>query len=159
MNIFFLDKNPQKCAEYHNNKHVVKMILETAQLLCGVQHIVNSQLDIPYKLSHKNHPCSIWARECVENYVWLCDFGIELCKEYTHRYGKKHKSQQIIEWCMINIPNIKSNGNITNPALAMPDERKIASRNSAVDSYREYYIKDKSHIAVWTKRPKPFWYK
>lgn len=159
MNIFFLDKNPQKCAEYHNNKHVVKMILETAQLLCGVQHIVNSQLDIPYKLSHKNHPCSIWARECVENYVWLCDFGIELCKEYTHRYGKKHKSQQIIEWCMINIPNIKSNGNITNPALAMPDERKIASRNSAVDSYREYYIKDKSHIAAWTKRPKPFWYK
>jgi hypothetical protein len=135
------------------------MILETAQLLCGVQHIVNSQLDIPYKLSHKNHPCSIWARECVENYVWLCDFGIELCKEYTHRYGKKHKSQQIIEWCMINIPNIKSNGNITNPALAMPDERKIASRNSAVDSYREYYIKDKSHIAAWTKRPKPFWYK
>jgi hypothetical protein len=159
MNIFFLDNDPKKCAEYHNNKHVVKMILETAQLLCGVHHIVDSQLEIPYKLSHKNHSCSIWARECVENYVWLCDLGIELCKEYTHRYGKKHKSQQIIEWCMINIPNIQSNGNITNPALAMPDERKIKSRNSAVDSYREYYIKDKSHIAAWSKRSKPFWYK
>jgi len=159
MNIFFLDNNPQKCAEYHNDKHVVKMILETAQLLCGVHHIIESNLEIPYKLSHKNHPCSIWARECIENYVWLCDLGIELCREYTHRYRKKHKSQQIIEWCMINIPKIQSSGNMTSPALAMPDERKIASRNSAVDSYREYYIKDKSHIASWTKRSKPFWYK
>lgn len=159
MNIFFLDNNPQKCAEYHNDKHVVKMILETAQLLCGVHHIVGSQIEIPYKLSHKNHPCSIWSRECVENYVWLCDLGIELCREYTHRYGKRHKSQQIIEWCMINIPNIPSNGRMTPPALAMPDERKIAGYNSAVNSYREYYIKDKSHIAVWKKRPKPLWYK
>jgi hypothetical protein len=158
MNIFFLDNNPQKCAEYHNNKHVVKMILETAQLLCGVHHIVGSQLEIPYKLSHKNHPCSIWTRECVENYVWLCDLGIELCKEYTYRYGKKHKSQQIIEWCMINIPKIPSKGRITPPALAMPDERKILGYNSAVNSYREYYIKDKSHIATWTKRQKPSWY-
>ena len=74
MNIFILDEDPKKCAEYHNDKHVVKMILESAQLLCGVHHMVESGLDVPYGLSHKNHPCSIWARECIENYVWLCDF-------------------------------------------------------------------------------------
>ncbi len=97
MNIFVLDQDPKVCAKYHNNKHVVKMILETAQLLCGVHHMVESKIEIPYKLSHKNHPCSIWARECIENYVWLCDLGMELCFEYTYRYGKKHKSQAVFE--------------------------------------------------------------
>ena len=112
MNIFVLDKDPKKCAEYHNDKHVVKMILETAQLLCGVHHMAESKLDIPYRLSHKNHPCSIWARECIENYVWLCDLGMELCKEYTYRYGKRHKSQDIIEWCITNHPPLKETGDL-----------------------------------------------
>ena len=109
MNIFILDTNPRKCAEYHNDKHVVKMILETAQLLCGVHWITQSTYEIPYKLSHKNHPCSIWARECIENYNWLCELGIELCEEYTYRYGKRHKSQDIIEWCIAHPPKIRIN--------------------------------------------------
>ena len=107
MNIFALDQNPRKCAEYHNDKHVVKMILETAQLLCGTHWIEGNQA--PYKLSHKNHPSAIWTRECIENYSWLCELGIELSKEYTHRYNKKHKSQDIIEWCQDNKPNLKIN--------------------------------------------------
>ena len=104
MNIFILDTDPKLCAQYHNDKHVVKMILETAQLLCGVHHMLETKLEIPYKLSHKNHPCSIWVRECLENYVWLCDLGIELCLEYTHRYGKRHNSHAIIAWCITNHP-------------------------------------------------------
>ena len=120
------------------------MILETAQLLCGVHWSVGSEA--PYKLSHKNHPCSIWTRECIENYVWLCDLGIELCKEYTHRYGKTHKSQEIIEWCMTNLPNIKENGYITPFALAMPDEYKV---DSPTESYRNYYRGAKTSFAVW----------
>jgi hypothetical protein len=153
MNIFVLDENPTTCAQYHCDKHVVKMILETAQLLCGVHWSVGSEA--PYKLSHKNHPCSIWVRECIENYVWLCDLGLELCKEYTHRYGKVHKSQQIIEWCMTNLPNIKENGTMTSFALAMPDEYKV---DSTVESYRNYYRGAKTSFAVWKNRSVPEWY-
>jgi hypothetical protein len=153
MNIFVLDLDPRKCATYHSNSHVVKMILETAQLLCGVHHMTGS--DAPYKLSHKNHPCAIWARECMENYVWLCDLGIELCKEYTYRYGKRHKSQDIIEWCMINLPNIEEKGVLTPFKLAMPDECKVGD---PVESYREYYNVFKKDFAKWKNRDTPKWF-
>jgi hypothetical protein len=156
MNIFVLDLDPKKCAQYHSNSHVVKMVLETAQLLCGVHWVSQSSFEIPYKLSHKNHPCAIWARECMENYVWLCDLGMELSKEYTYRYGKRHKSQDVIEWCMINNPNIKTNGDLTPFAMAMPDECKIGP---PVASYRQYYMTEKRAIAKWTKRETPIWYK
>ena len=153
MNIFVLDKDPKTCAVYHNDKHVVKMILETAQLLCGV-HWVNGG-EAPYKLSHKNHPSAIWARECVENYIWLCDLGLELCNEYTYRYGKRHKSQDIIEWCLLNVPNIPEKGDITPFALAMPDECKVGD---AVASYRVYYMVEKRGFAVWKNRETPEWF-
>jgi hypothetical protein len=155
MNIFVLDENPQIAAQMHNDKHVVKMVLETAQLLCGVHWVTDSQYSIPYKLSHKNHPCSIWVRECIENYIWLCDLGLSLCEEYTHRYGKRHKSQDIIEWALVNKPELKENGDITPFVLAMPDECK---KTSAVDSYRLYYITHKSNISSWKNRNKPYWY-
>lgn len=155
MNIFVLDLDPKKCAIYHANCHVVKMVLETSQLLCGVHHMTDSQYEVPYKLSHKNHPCSVWSRECVENYVWLCDLGISLCEEYTYRYGKRHKSQDVIEWCLIHIPNIPSYGNITPFALAMPDECKV---NSAVESYRTYYITHKKSLGIWKNRDVPEWF-
>ena len=153
MNIFVLDKDPKTCAVYHNDKHVVKMILETAQLLCGV-HWVNGG-EAPYKLSHKNHPSAIWARECVENYIWLCDLGLELCNEYTYRYDKRHKSQDIIEWCLLNVPNISEKGDITPFALAMPDECKVGD---AVASYRVYYMVEKRGFAVWKNRETPEWF-
>jgi hypothetical protein len=156
MNIFVLDYNPKKCAEYHCDKHVVKMILESSQLLCGVHHMTDQVTnEVPYKLSHKNHPCSIWVRECYENYVWLCDLGMELCSEYTYRYGKRHKSQDVIEWCIINKPKIKSIGELTPFALAMPIECKIGN---AIDSYREYYRKEKKDFANWKNRNIPDWF-
>lgn len=163
MNIFVLDTDPKKCAEYHLDKHAVKMILETAQLLCGVHHMTDSQYLIPYKLSHKNHPCSIWARECVENYVWLCDLGLELCIEYTHRYGRRHKTQDVLEWCLTHIPkNLTEKGDITPFALAMPDEFKVVDKvnpiEAAVLSYRNYYMGDKRRMAKWSKREVPAWY-
>ena len=68
MNIFFLDYDVKKCAEDHCDKHVVKMILETAQLLCGVHHATEQETpNVPYKLSHKNHPCAIWSRQSLTN--------------------------------------------------------------------------------------------
>ena len=153
MNIFFLDRDIKKCAQYHCDKHCVKMILESVQLLCTAHHATGGSA--PYKKSHINHPCSIWVRECIENYIWLCDLGLELCKEYTHRYGKRHKSQDIIEWCLIHKPNIKEIGDITSFALAMPDECKIGN---AVESYREYYLKYKKDFSKWTNRDLPYWF-
>jgi hypothetical protein len=160
MNIFLLDYDTQKCARYHCDKHVVKMILETAQLLCGVHHMADQVTDqvtdqVPYKLSHKNHPCSIWARESLPNYLYLCDLGLELCKEYTYRYGKRHKSQDVIEWCLTNKPNIPDT-RFTTPARAMPDDYKV---DNVVESYRRYYMGEKSNIAVWKNREVPEWYK
>jgi hypothetical protein len=155
MNIFFLDEDVKKCAQYHVDKHVVKMILETAQLLCGVHHVTaHDTSHVPYKLSHKNHPCSIWCRESLSNYLYLCELGLELCKEYTYRYGKRHKSQDVIEWCLINKPNIPDI-EFTEPAKAMPDEYKV---KSVVESYRNYYVGTKSGFAIWKNREKPFWF-
>ena len=155
MNIFLLDYDTKKCARYHCDKHVVKMILETAQLLCGVHHVTNQvTTEVPYKLSHKNHPCAIWARQSLPNYLYLCDLGLELCKEYTYRYGKRHKSQDVIEWCLTNKPNIPDT-TFTTPARAMPDDYKV---DNVVESYRRYYMGEKSNIAVWKNREVPEWY-
>jgi hypothetical protein len=152
MNIFFLDLDTKKCAEYHCDKHVVKMILETAQLLCSTHWVIGSEA--PYKLSHKNHPCSIWVRENLSNYLYLCDLGLELCKEYTYRYGKRHKSQDVIEWCLTNKPNI-SDTEFTEPPKAMPDEYKV---NNIIESYRNYYIGAKKDFAKWKNRDVPEWF-
>ena len=154
MNIFLLDYDVKKCAQNHVDKHVVKMILETAQLLCGVHWVTDSQSTAPYKLSHKNHPCSIWTRESLSNYLYLCELGLELCYEYTYRYGKRHKSQDVIEWCIVNKPNIEDKG-FTEPAKAMPDEYKV---DDAVESYRNYYSGAKSGFASWKGRDIPEWY-
>jgi hypothetical protein len=155
MNIFYLDEDPTMSAQYHVDKHVVKMILETAQLLCGVHHVTSQITDqVPYKLSHKNHPCAIWARTSLSNYLYLCELGLELCKEYTYRYGKRHKSQEVIEWCLIYKPNVPD-VEFTEPAMAMPDEYKVGD---VVQSYRNYYMGAKSGFATWKNRQKPFWF-
>lgn len=154
MNIFFLDWDVEKNAQYHCDKHVVKMILETAQLLCGVHHMTEQVNDqVPYKLSHKNHPCAIWARESLTNYLYLGELGLELSREYTHRYGKKHKSQEIIEWCLINKPEIQDIG-FTTPPKAMPDEYKT---EDVIESYRKYYLGAKKTFLTWKERQVPEW--
>jgi len=155
MNIFFLAWDTKKCAEYHCDKHVVKMILETAQLLCGAHHVTHQVThQVPYKLSHKNHPCAIWVRESLSNYLYLCDLGLELCKEYTYRYGKRHKSQDVIEWCITNKLNICDKG-FTEPPKAMPDQYK---EKDVIKSYRNYYIFEKFKFAVWKNRETPDWF-
>ncbi len=158
MNIFFLDWDVEKNAQYHCDKHVVKMILETAQLLCGVHHVavhdtVHDTAHVPYKLSHKNHPCSIWARDSMSNYLYLCEIGLALCEEYTYRYGKRHKSQEVIEWCLMNKPQIQDIG-FTTPPKAMPDEYKT---EDVIESYRKYYLGAKKTFLTWKERKVPEW--
>jgi hypothetical protein len=153
MNVFLLDENPQINAKYHCDKHVVKMLLETAQLLCSANHLCGDS-EPPYKLSHKNHPCSIWCRASLSNYLYLCELGLELSKEYTFRYGKYHKSTDVIQWCLNNLPNIEDIG-FTPPALAMPDQYKV---DDFVQSYRNYYIGEKKGFATWKNREVPYWF-
>lgn len=161
MNIFFLDTDVKRCAEYHCDKHVVKMVLETAQLLCSAHHVIDqvtnkyrpSNDQVPYKLAHKNHPCSIWVRESLTNYLYLCELGLALCEEYTYRYGKRHKSQEVIEWCLTNKIKIKDKG-FTEPPRAMPEKYKV---KDVVQSYRNYYISEKLVFSKWKGRDKPEW--
>jgi len=152
MNIFILDENPDTAARQHCDKHVVKMILETAQMLCTAHW--ESGGVAPYKSTHKNHPCTIWARESVDNYKWLCDLGVSLCDEYTLRYGRVHKTQAIIEWLVDNVPNIPDVP-MTPFAQAMPDEYKS---KDAVQAYRSYYLGEKHNIAVWKNTQPPRWF-
>ena len=130
------------------------MTLETAQLLCGVHHIIGG--DAPYKLSHKNHPCSIWVRNSLENYLWLCELGLELCQEYEYRYQKIHKSKLIIEWCLVNKPNIPDTL-FEEPPQAMPEQYKVFG--NAVKAYRNYYIGEKYTFSKWKNRNIPKWFK
>lgn len=154
MNIFILDTNQQKSAQYHVDKHIVKMPLETALLLCSAHHLSGTnQETVPYGLTHKNHPITTWVKSSISNYNWLVDFGLELCKEYTYRYNKIHKCEGIISWCGDRKPNIPVI-DITPFVLAMPDKYKC---NSPVESYREYYKKEKSHLFSWKNREKPCW--
>lgn len=156
MNIFYLDDNPALAAKYHCNKHVVKMILETAQLLCSAYHMIsNTELEIPYKLTHKNHPSAQWVRESKANFDWLCELGLELCLEYTRRYRKTHKTKAVIQWCIDNSDSLHFEQiNPTAIRLCMPDECKI--NGEPIQSYRNYYKKYKSNIAIWDSTP--FWW-
>ena len=154
MNIFVLCLNAESCAKYHTNRHVIKMILESAQLLCGVYIKTTPETEVPYRLaaSHLNHPCSIWARESLENYTWLLMLASELCAEYTYRYGKTHKTQEVIEKLLIiDPPNIPSKGR-TPFAMAMPDEYRC---KNAVEAYNTYYKQEKRHLFAWKKRGMP----
>ena len=153
MNIFFLHMNPKICATFHVDKHVVKMCLETLQILCSVYLLTESEYKPPYKLTHKNHPCNVWARESIDNFKWLVQLGIELCKEYTHRYQKNHKCEQyIVDMAKKeNYPNLPNKG-FTPPAQAMPQQYK--DKNPVV-AYRHYYFFEKHSLLKWKKRDIP----
>ena len=137
-----LDFNPKTAAEYHCDKHVVKMILETAQLLYTCHWILNADGLPPesYKKSHINHPCAIWVRESLANYLWLCELGNYLCEEYTFRYKKTHKTQQHLAWLHAHPPPTLQDTGITTIRLAMPDQYK---HPNPVQAYRNFYIHSK----------------
>ncbi len=166
MNIFILHEDPVIAAQMLCDKHVVKMVLETAQLLSSVfwvakesgplVSITDKSISVPYKLTHKNHPCSVWARESKENFDWLITHGKELCKEYTYRYKKEHKSEKVIDWCDSN-KNLLIFQSTDMQAFvqALPEQHKC---NDAVEAYRKYYLQEKMRFAKWEKgRAKPDW--
>ena len=153
MNIFMLDSDPTFAAQYHVDKHCVKMILEYAQLMSTAHHLCGGSTDV-YRATHKNHPSAIWVREGSDNYQWLYSLWQALSDEYTFRYSKVHKSWEMLSETLKQIPRGIPIGS-TPLRLAMPDQYK---QSDPVESYREYYIGDKKHIATWSKRNMPDWW-
>ena len=132
MNVFFVDRDPVIAARQLCDVHVVKMAVESAQILSTVQHRYGRPA--PYRPTHPKHPCVLWAAERVENYVWLHLHAQALCEEYTFRYGKQHGTQAHLD-ALLERPRALRSG-WSEPAQAMPDEFK---RADAVDAYRAFY--------------------
>jgi len=135
MNIFYLDRDPHEAARLQCDRHVVKMILETAQLLSTAHNELDGG-QIAYKSTHKNHPSAVWARASSQNYTWLQRHLMALGDEYTRRYGRVHKTIQTHSQSLLEPPRGISDGDFTDPPQCMPDECK---RDDAVLGYQVYY--------------------
>ena len=176
MNIFYVDSDPIKAAQALVDSHVVKMILETAQLLSTAHRIIDGteyhgksktgrnvkRWHLPderenhlYSATHISHPSAVWCRMSNNNYNWLYCHFIALLQEYTHRYGKKHKCADLIPWLM-SPPRLINIGWKTQVSQAMPDEYKNVD---SVVAYRNYYKNGKKHLHKWTNREMPEWMK
>ena len=158
MNIFVLDIKPELAAQYHCDKHVVKMILETAQIMSTVVISKLPNVDgLLYKPTHRNHPCTLWAGESLDNFLWLGQLGLELMKEFEYRYNKTHKSGKVIMDALLmgSMDQLKWDHNCRTPfAQAMPN---IYRNEDPVKAYRDYYINEKNHLLTYTNRRKPEW--
>jgi len=185
VNIFVLDKDPVRAAEYHCDKHICKMILESGQMLStahwlGWQRMlkidtglkrkefmerlsaeVDPRLRPLWKMTHVGHPCTQWTQRVWGNYMWHSRLGLALCDEYTRRYGKVHKTHDYHRWLNRHIPPTFE-GTIENPvgitpfAVCMPDECKVP--DDPVGSYRNYYIQKKVRFARWAHSEIPTWF-
>jgi len=181
MNIFVLDTDPKLAAQDHCDKHVVKMILESAQMLSTAHYLkfieeknltfsdFKSQRKITdfcrsahhsffneiYSASHIHHPCTQWTIKSTQNYKWLSQLAINLCEEYEKRYLKEHKCKTVINKLINNVPLLPNIG-LTSFAIAMKNEYKISS--NPVECYRNYYLKDKIRFAKWKYSTQPTWW-
>jgi hypothetical protein len=170
MNIFWLDPNPKIAAEYQCNQHVVKMILETAQILSTAHRVLDGEQVgklwvlpdfrecILMKATHRNHPSMIWARSSVDSYKWTFRHLLGLLEEYTHRYGKIHAVQyrpdflRLLETPPDNCPVVE----MPPVPQCMPDIYKVP--DDPVQAYRGYYLNEKVRFATWKVRPAPNWW-
>lgn len=181
MNIFYLHDDAEICAQMHNDKHVVKMILEYAQLLSTAHRVLDGveeqalsksgrkqkvwRLDDArdqsiYKASHINHPSAKWVRHNISNYSWLFEMWVELLREYTYRYDKVHSSVRLVEHLVHTPKNIPRDNGWTAPWRAMPEQYKASrdTENYTIESYRAYYLGEKVKMSRWTNRPMPEWF-
>jgi len=181
MNLFFLHSDPRTCAEYHCDKHVVKMVLELTQMLYTAHYIHSSKILPPdaYKpISNKKHPINIWIALNVNNYTFASTLAKCLSEEYTIRYGKVHSCDKHINWLIINKPSFENEVDysgskkvvvfgqhsikgLTPFPLSMPEEcyfTKNTKEYSVIKSYQYYYLIHKRKFARWTVRDIPPWF-
>lgn len=175
INIFYIHTDPVIAAQELVDRHVVKMILESCQLLSTAHRILDgeeyaalspagrkvkrwrlpdSREDVLYSATHINHPSAVWVRQSYKNYLWLYNHLEEMIREYLYRYGKRHKCCSLLDHlCVIpnNIPRVP----FSPPPPAM-DAKYIISED-AVENYRNYYREGKKHLHGWKKRQVPNW--
>jgi len=152
MNIFYLDKSITLCAQYHCDKHVIKMILESTQVLCSVLHLAGQSA--PYRATHLRHPCVRWTLESLDNWLWLQDLSQALNQEYQFRFDAPapHRSATIA--AELNRPKLPAIG-ITERPQVMPEHYRIA--NDPVSAYRAFYRIEKQALLQYRKRSVPAW--
>jgi hypothetical protein len=152
------------------------MILEYAQLLSTAHRVIDgfpcttlsksgrrkqtfqladSRDAVLYSATHINHPSAVWVRKSYENYIWLYQLFTELLKEYTYRYHKLHACEKLVETLYTPPTNIPKGVGFSEPTPAMPDDYKVA--NDSIQSYKNYYLGDKSHMFSWKNRETPSW--
>jgi len=170
MNLFLLAKNLKRCAKYHCDKHVVKMILEYAQILSTAYWLLHPdaerlhQQGKIYRKTHVNHPVCVWAREHPNNYMLIAKLGVYLTKEYTYRYGRIHKTTPKLLFFKRNLPlfpecdkPLVQPWNTTQPPQCFGKDNDHLKRKNVIQGYRNYYNHCKRHIFAWKKRPTPQW--
>jgi len=135
MNIFYLDRDPVKSAQAQCDRHVVKMILETAQLLSTAHHELDGTSPA-YKPTHRNHPSAVWVRSNTMCYRWAWEHLKALGDEYRERYGKTHKTIAEHLDTLERYPDGLAYGEFTDPPQCMPD---VCKRDDAVLAYQTYY--------------------
>ena len=159
MNIFYLDKDPREISEMQCDKHCVKMILESAQMLSTAHRILDGDEYADkhklYKATHKNHPSTVWTRASSGNYNWHFDLFKAMLGEYTFRYGKLHKCMDLFR-SLENWPTNIPRKEFTSPPQCMPEEYKC---EDTVQAYRNYYKGEKSGFAKWKAREVPTWFR
>lgn len=156
MNIFYLHKNHYLSATFHCDKHVVKMILEYAQMMSTAHHLCSSSPSaILYKKTHENHPSSIWARSGVRQYRWLYNCWLALCLEYKKRYGKQHQTFLKLKGVLSITPENLVDSGWSDPPQCMDDQYKDAD---TVYAYRKFYIGAKKSFAKWKNGRIPEWF-
>ena len=156
MNIFVLDTDPVRAAQLHCDKHVVKMVLESAQLLSTAVLTHMPDAIGLYRPTHKGHPCTMWASETRGNFDWLCELASGLVEEHALRYAPKrrHSSESVIDRCR-ELRSLIPAGGMTEHPQCMPDELRC---HDAVNAYRAYYRSDKREFATWrAPRVTPGW--
>lgn len=156
MNIFMLDADPVKAAQYQHDRHVVKMTLETTQLLATAFRILGVGENWMYQSTHPNHPCAVWTRERKANAHWLARHGVALAEEYTYRYGKHHACEAHLRWFETNsnLLPLPYSPRRSTPPQCMPDEYRC---KNPVLAYRTYYVAEKIPGNYYTRRRVPGW--
>jgi hypothetical protein len=155
VNIFYLHSNPKQAAIWHVDKHVVKMIVESAQMLFGAHRLLDERTD-GYKLTHTNHPCSKWVRESSQHYDWLYELFICLCNEYTYRYGRLHLTFIKHAHDLQHAPKNLADNGWREPPQAMPSIYKVP--DDSIEAYKRYYMGEKHSFAKWKAREVPDWF-
>lgn len=141
MNIFALDMDPCKAAIMHCDKHVVKMILESVQMMSTVA-------GHGYKPTHTNHPCTLWVKKSKANWHWLYQLVNSLHDEWQYRFNHTHYHKSYLVMLELDMPNLPDVG-LTPFAQAMPEYLQQAN---AVEAYRNYYKTEKAHLLNFTGR-------